>query len=91
MSCSEFTDCLVRDSTVNDRNINDVLLSFFDTLSDSVRNFGRLTDALTYTTLSVTDNYESSKSHVLTALNSLGNTADVDNALFELFILLFFS
>jgi hypothetical protein len=71
----------MRDRSVKNRYLNDILLSLLNALSDSLGNLGSLADTLAYVSVSVTDDYEGCESHVTSALNSLGNTADVDDLL----------
>ena len=70
----------MRNSCSSERNFNKVLLRILDTLTDSVRNFARLTDTEAYCSVAVADNYESSKLEDTTTLNCLRNTVDSNNA-----------
>ena len=57
----EFEESVIHISRVSKtvKGGKNILLSFFDALSDSIRYFGALTDALAYAALTVADNDES--------------------------------
>src|SRR5215212_3462230 len=77
------TDQLVRQSVIDQRHANQVLLRRLDSLFDRERHFARLARAETDVPALVTNHYERREREVLTALNDFSDAIDGDYLIFQ--------
>ena len=69
----------MRQSILNQRHANQVLLRGFNTFLDRQRNFARLARAKAHVPRLVADDHERSERKILSALNDLGHAIDRNN------------
>ena len=74
----------MRDSGVDDRNLNEILLCILNALCDGGGNFVSLSETIAYNAVLVTYDYDSSKAEVTTTLSYLGNSLDGNKSVLEL-------
>ena len=73
----------MRYSTFVNGHLDEVFLSNFHALGDSSGNLIGLTEAVTYHTVAVTNDNDSSESERATTLGNLGGAVDSHEAIFE--------
>jgi len=80
----------MRNSALEHRNLNEVLLSSLYTLGDSCGNFTGLTKTVADNALAVTNNDDSSECECTTTLCNLGYTVDSHEAVLQISVIIIF-
>ena len=73
----------MRNRRVNNRNLDEILLSILNTLLDSRSYFICLTKAVTYNTFLISNYYDSSETEVATTLGDFGYPLNGDKSVFK--------
>ena len=78
---------LMRNSTLENRNLDEVLLGRLNTLSNGSLNFACLTKTVTYDTIAITYYNDSGESKGAATLGNLSNTIDSNQTVLQLDII----
>ena len=90
LSTAEASLYLMRNSALEHRNLNEVLLSCLNTLSDSSGNFAGLTQTVANYALAVTNNDDSSECECTTTLGNLSYTVDSHETVLQINVIIIF-
>ena len=91
LRATELSELLVRDSTLENRHLNEVLLCSLGSFLHSSSDLTCFTQTVTYNTIFISNNYDSCESESTSTLGNFRYAVDSDQTLLELEVLCCFN